>query len=73
MSNNDSIHGLLRGWVVKLERGGGDAVVMHNIGPQIVRVAHAVHTAVFVGHSFAPHLRRSELASEKQVSGALHL
>jgi hypothetical protein len=52
LSNNDSIHGLLRGWVVKLERGGGDAVVTHNIGPQIVRVAHAVHTAVFVGDSF---------------------
>lgn len=52
LSNNGSIHGLPCGWVVKLERGGGDAVVARNIGPQIVRVEHAVHTAVFVGDGF---------------------
>ena len=49
LSNNGSIHGLPRGWVVKLEIGGGDADVTHSIGPQIVRVEHAMHTAVFVG------------------------
>jgi len=48
-SNNRSIHGLPRSWVGKLEIGGGDAVVTHNIGSQIVRVEHAMHTAIFVG------------------------
>ena len=52
LSNNGSIHGLPRGRVVKLESSGGDAVVARDIGPQVVRVEHTVHTAVFVGDGF---------------------
>ena len=52
LEQHKSIHSLPRGWVEKLEIGGGDAIVTHNIGTHIVRVIHAVYKAVYVGDGF---------------------
>jgi hypothetical protein len=37
---------------MKVKGGGSDAVVTGDIGPQVVRVEHAVHAAVFVSYCF---------------------
>ena len=52
LTDNGSIHGLPSCRVVEFERSGGDAVVPCNIGPQIVRVEHTVHTAVLMSDGF---------------------